>query len=62
VVDATTRPLYPGETGPVPTAQEAGWVPGPFWTDAENLAHPRPRPRNAQTKRVVISAYLKPYT
>jgi hypothetical protein len=23
---------------PVPIVQEAGWVPGPVWTDAENLA------------------------
>jgi hypothetical protein len=23
---------------PVPTVQEAGWAPGPVWTDAENLA------------------------
>ena len=23
---------------PVPIVQEAGWAPGPIWTDAENLA------------------------
>ena len=23
---------------PVPIVQEAGWTPGPVWTDAENLA------------------------
>ena len=22
----------------LPTVQEAGWAPGPVWTDAENLA------------------------
>ena len=27
----------PGK-GPVPILQEAGWVPGPVWTGAENLA------------------------
>ena len=33
-----TGPLTPGmETHPVPTAQEAGWAPGPVWTGAENL-------------------------
>ena len=25
---------------PAPTAQEAGWAPGPVWTGAENLAPP----------------------
>ena len=29
--------LYPGKV-PVPIVQEAGWVPGPVWTGAENLA------------------------
>ena len=29
--------LYPGKD-PVPIVQEAGWVPGPVWTGAENLA------------------------
>jgi hypothetical protein len=28
----------PHERDPVPIAQEAGWVPGPVWTAAENLA------------------------
>ena len=23
----------------VPIVQEAGWTPGPVWTNAENLAH-----------------------
>jgi hypothetical protein len=26
------------ERDPVPIVQEAGWAPGPVWTDAENLA------------------------
>jgi len=36
VVNATPLPLYPREGDPVPTVQEAGWAPGPFWTGAEN--------------------------
>ena len=34
VAKFTSRPLYPGEKTPVPTAQEAGWAPDPagtFW-------------------------------
>jgi len=36
---STPRPDHftPGK-GPVPIVQEAGWVPGPVWTGAENLA------------------------
>jgi len=30
--------VYPWERHPVPIAQEAGWVPGPVWKGAENLA------------------------
>jgi len=37
VVNATLRPLYPGED-PVAIVQDAGWAPGPVWTGAENLA------------------------
>jgi len=29
--------LYPGKD-PIPIVQDAGWVPGPVWTGAENLA------------------------
>ena len=29
--------LYPGKD-PVPIVREAGWVPGPVWTSAENLS------------------------
>ena len=35
---STSRPLYPCKD-PVPIVQEAGWAPGPVWTDAENLAY-----------------------
>ena len=38
VKNATPRPLCPQGRDPVPTAQEAGWTPGPVWTGAENLA------------------------
>jgi hypothetical protein len=38
VANATLRPLYPEETYPVLTAQEAGCAPGPIWRGAENLA------------------------
>jgi len=37
VVNATLRPLYLGKD-PLPIVEEAGWAPGPVWTDAENLA------------------------
>ena len=30
--------LYPPQKDPVPILQEDGWVPGPVWTGAENLA------------------------
>ena len=37
-VRVTPRPLFTPGKDPVPTVQEAGWPPGPVWTDAENLA------------------------
>lgn len=36
--NATPRPFYPRERGPVPIVVEAGWAPGPIWTVAEYLA------------------------
>ena len=30
--------LYPRERNTAPILQEAGWAPGPVWTEAENLA------------------------
>jgi len=38
---STPRPgrFIPGKD-PLPIVQEAGWAPGPVWTDAENLAPP----------------------
>ena len=38
MVNATSRPLYPRERDSVPIVQQAGWVPGPVWTGAANLA------------------------
>jgi len=32
-------PLFTPKKDPVPIVQEAGWVPGPVWTGAKNLAH-----------------------
>jgi len=36
----TPRPLFTPGKDPVPIVQETGWVPGPVWTGAENLAPP----------------------
>ena len=30
-------PLYPLERNLIPTADEIGWAPEPFWSGAENL-------------------------
>ena len=35
---ASPRQLFTPGKDPVPIVQEAGWAPGPVWTDAENLA------------------------
>jgi len=37
-VSVTPRPLFTPGKDPVPIVQEAGWVPGPVRTGAENLA------------------------
>jgi hypothetical protein len=34
----TTQLLFTPGKNPVPTAHEAGWVPGPVWTGVEDLA------------------------
>ena len=47
VVKAMPRVLYPGKD-PVPIVWVAGWVPGPVWTGAENLAPPAFDPRTVQ--------------
>ena len=38
VIKATPLPFYPRERNLNALVQEAGWTPGPVWTDAENLA------------------------
>jgi len=38
VVKDTPQPLYSSERDLAPIVQEAGWAPGPLWTDAEHLA------------------------
>jgi hypothetical protein len=43
VVNATPRPLYSTERGPVSTVQKAGWAPRPVRAGAENLAPTRIR-------------------
>jgi hypothetical protein len=45
--------LYPGKD-PLPIVQEAGWVPGPVWTGAENLA---PTGFDPRTVRPLASRY-----
>jgi hypothetical protein len=37
-VSVTPRPLSTPGKDPGPIVQEAGWAPGPVWTDAKNLA------------------------
>ena len=37
VVSFMPRPFFTPGKDPVPIVQEAGWVPGPVWTGAENL-------------------------
>ena len=41
-------PLFTPGKDPVPIVQEAGWAPGPVWTNAENLAPPEFDPRTVQ--------------
>ena len=40
-VSVTPRPLFTPGKDPVPNVQEAGWIPGPVWTGAENIASHR---------------------
>jgi hypothetical protein len=54
VVNATPRPLYPGEKDPVRIVQEAGWVRGPVWTGTENVV---PREFDPRTVQPVASRY-----
>ena len=47
-VSVTPQPLFTPGKDPVPIVQEAGWVPGPVWTGAENLAPSGFDPRTVQ--------------
>jgi hypothetical protein len=42
------RPLFTPGKDPVPIEQEAGWVPGPVWTGAENIVPMGFDPRTVQ--------------
>ena len=47
-VSLTPQLVFTPRKDPVLIVQEAGWVPGPVWTDAENLAPPGLDPRTVQ--------------
>ena len=40
------RGRYAPERDPIPTVKKTGWVPGPVWTGAKNLAPTGTRPPN----------------
>jgi len=54
VVNATPRPLYPRERGPVPIVPQTEWSPGPVWTGALYLA---PGGFDLRTLQPVVSRY-----
>jgi len=54
VVNATYQLLYPWESDPVSTVQEAECAPGPVWMGAENLMPPGFDP---QTVQLIASCY-----
>jgi hypothetical protein len=62
VVNTTPQLLYPRERDPVPIVREAGWVPGPVWTGAENLAPTRIRSpdRLARSQLLYRLSYRSP--
>ena len=39
VVSSTPRPHFTPGKDPVPILQEAGWAPGPIWTDGKSRPH-----------------------
>jgi len=41
VVNAVPRSLYPRERDQLAIVQEAGWVPGQFWTGSKIFAPPQ---------------------
>ena len=48
VVSSTPRPHFTPGKDPVPIVKDAGWVPGPVWTGAENLVPTWIRSRTVQ--------------
>ena len=63
-VSFTPRPLFTPGKDPVPIVQEAGWVPRPVWTGAENLApsgirSPDRPPRSQSLYRLSYPAHIK---
>jgi len=67
------RPLYSRGRTPVLVVQEAGWVPGPVWTGAENLAPYRdslpgpstytiPAQQQHRTKPKISHAWTSPHS
>jgi hypothetical protein len=57
VVNATPRPLYPGERDPVPIVYEAEQPSGPVWTGAKKPAPP-PTGFDPWTVLPVASRYI----
>ena len=39
MVSSTPRPQFTAGKDPVPIVQEAGWAPGPVWTDGKSRPH-----------------------
>ena len=67
MVSVTPRPRFTPGKDPVPIVQEAGWVPGPVWTVAENLAptgirSPDRPPRSQSLYRLSYPAHVFVYT
>jgi len=56
VVNSTPRTHFTPGKDPVPILQEAGWVPGPVWTGAENLV---PTGIRSRTVQPVVSPYTE---
>ena len=55
-VSVTPRPIFTPGKDPVPIVEDAGWVPGPVWTGAENIA---PTPGfDPRTVQPVASRYI----
>jgi len=55
VVSSTPRPHFTTGKDPVPIVQEAGWAPGPVWTDGKS----RPHRIRSWTHQSVVSRYTE---